>query len=107
MVRHHLIQSLVRAPEVQERSVNVSSPTRPTCLTMTTTVMNSPMMINSIQISSPKKRRRMTMMMTMVETETRNVFANHVFFFLLFCLLICIQDVALMIFAFATGTNCL
>ena len=47
------------------------------------------------------------MMMTMVETTTRNVFANHVFFFPFVCLLICIQEVSLMIFAFATGTNCL
>ena len=55
---------------------------------MTTTVMNRPMMTNLIQISSPKKRRRMTMMMTMVETTTRNVFVNHVFFvvFLVACL---------------------
>ena len=58
---NHLNRPPVRAPEVPERSENVSSPTRPTCLLMTTMVMNHPMMTSSTQISSPRKRMTMTM----------------------------------------------
>ena len=94
-------QPPVRAPEVPERSENVSSTTRPTCLMMTTTVMNHPMMTSLTQISSPRKRMRMT---TMVETMTRMYLLTMYFFVYS---LICIQEVSLIFIAFATGTNCL
>ena len=89
MVTHrlnHLNQPPVRAPEVPERSEDLSSTTWPTCLMMTTMVTNHPMMTNLTRISSPRKRRRMTMMMTtMVETKTR-MYLLTMYFFSLICL---------------------